>query len=234
MAVYYKMDMVNYITYFSGTELDYSYAPFDPYAYPNPTADQKIIIQNHITLEGQEGISLFEGCSNETIEHLDWIDTSQATDFMGMFANCNHLRSVDLSTWDTSNVTRMSSMFYMCGFLQSVDLRGWNVSNLESCSEMFYDCNSLTEIKTDEDVNWRTDAPNLNDDGGDMFSYCSSLPKWHEWNTNVDSANTGRYFTGIWTWSKTAYEPYEKVDDNWEEIQVYIKEGSWQKTEVYR
>ena len=98
MAVYYKMDMVNYITYFSGTQTDYSYIPFDPYAYPNPTADQLIIIENHITLEGQEGIDLFASCRNETIEHLDWIDTSQATDFMGMFSDCNRLKSVDLST----------------------------------------------------------------------------------------------------------------------------------------
>ena len=42
MAVYYKMNMVNYITYFSGTQLD-SYIPFDPYNYPNPTAGQHII-----------------------------------------------------------------------------------------------------------------------------------------------------------------------------------------------
>ena len=97
MAVYYKIDMINYITYFSGTQLD-SYIPFDPYNYPNPTAGQKIIIENHITLEGQEGIALFKGCSNQTIEHLDWIDTSQATDFDEMFSDCNNLRSVDLST----------------------------------------------------------------------------------------------------------------------------------------
>ena len=71
----------------------------------------------------------------------------------------------------------MSSMFYMCTFLQSVDLRGWDVSSLESCNEMFYDCSALAEIKTDEDVDWRRDAPNLEDDGNEMFSYCSSLPR---------------------------------------------------------
>lgn len=42
---------------------------------------------------------------------------------------------------------------------------------------MFYDCGALTEIKTDEDIDWRRDAPNLEDDGSDMFSYCSSLPR---------------------------------------------------------
>ena len=233
MAVYYKMNTVNYITYFSGTQLD-SYIPFDPYNYPNPTAGQHIIIKNHITLEGQEGIALFKGCSNQTIEHLDWIDTSQATDFDEMFSDCNNLKSVDLSTWDTSNVTSTILMFYMCDRLTSVDLRGWNVSSLELCREMFYSCGALSEIKTDEDIDWRRDAPNLEDDGSDMFSYCSSLPRWHEWYTNVDSANTGRYFKGIWNWSKTPYGTYEKVDDNWEKIQVYIKEGSWKKTEVYK
>lgn len=69
MAVYYKISGLT--TYFSGTQLDSSYILFDPHNSPNPTYGQNIIIQNPITLEGQEGDSLFEGCTNKTIEHLD-------------------------------------------------------------------------------------------------------------------------------------------------------------------
>ena len=228
------MDMVNYITYLSGTEIDYSYMPFDPYNYPNPTEGQTIVIVNQITLEGDEGVALFKGCLNTTIDHLDWIDTSQATDFMDMFANSIHLQEVDLSTWNTSNVTRTTNMFYGCNFVEKINLIGWDVSNLESCTDMFNSCSQLIEIDVTDDSDWLTDAPNLSDSGG-MFSDCWRLPNFYQYITDASRANTsGGYFTGIWNWSKTAYGTYEKVNDDWEEIQVYIKDGSWQKTEVYR
>ena len=153
---------------------------------------------------------------------------------MDMFANSIHLQEVDLSTWNTSNVTRTINMFYGCNFIEKINLTGWDVSSLESCSDMFNSCSQLMEIDVTDESNWLEDAPNLYDSGG-MFEECWRLPNFYRYITDASRANTsGGYFTGIWNWSKTAYGTYEKVNDDWEEIQVYIKDGSWQKTEVYR
>ena len=108
-------------------------------------------------------------------------------------------------------------------------------ASLENCSDMFYECQALTEIITEENVDWSTEARNLYSHDG-MFSYCYRLPYYSYYNiTDIRGANTNRYFKGVWNWSSKAYTPYEKVDGYWEEISVYVKDSNnWFTTEVYK
>lgn len=232
MTVYFKKS--GNTTYLAGHQVDYTWEVFDRDIWPSPTESQTIVIQEPFSIVNYEGSGLFMGCANTTIEHLDWIDTSQALGFDDMFANCQ-VTTLDLSSWDTSKIIRMPNMFNSCNYLKSVNLSGWNVSSLENCSNMFYECQALTEIITEENVDWETEARNLYSHDG-MFSYCYRLPYYSYYNiTDIRGANTNRYFKGVWNWSSKAYTPYEKVDGYWKEISVYVKDSnSWFTTEVYK
>ena len=90
----------------------------------------------------------FYDCNNlTTIVGIEYVNTSQVTDFSQMFRFCNKLQSsLDLSGWDTSNVTDMRYMFGSCYLLPSVNVSGWDTSNVTTIEGMFYDCRKLTSL----------------------------------------------------------------------------------------
>ena len=205
MAVYYKLDSNNTIHY-SNTQADYSWTE-KIWSDTDICSSHRVAIDsNPFVLEGdEEARYLFAWCENETIEHLDWIDTSNCTRLDCMFSDCIRLKSVDLHTWDTSKVTRLDSMFANCENLQSVNLIGWDVSSVEICGYMFYECQDLSEIKVDLGCDWAKEMVNLEetDRGGDMFVWCHELPGYEDYKVNIDYANAqGGYFTGVWSWKK--------------------------------
>ncbi|MBR7018953.1 MAG: BspA family leucine-rich repeat surface protein, partial [Prevotella sp.] len=89
----------------------------------------------------------FEGCSNlssESIDGLQYLNTSEVTDMSSMFSGCSSLTSLDLSGFDTGKVTDMNSMFYGCYELTTITVGdGWTTSNVTASSGMFDGCSNL-------------------------------------------------------------------------------------------
>ena len=113
----------------------------------------------------------FFGMQNlETIEGMEYLNTSAVTDMSIMFAWCSELTSLDLSHFNTSKVTNMNYLFYRCSGLTSLDLNSFNTSNVTNMAYMFYDCSNLTTIYAGEE--WSTEAVAQSTQ---MFGYATSL-----------------------------------------------------------
>ena len=158
-----------------------------------------------------------------TIEHLDYLNTSNVTDMVGMFLGCENLESLDLTGFNTKKVTNMRAMFSYCeslesldlsnfktgyvtdmGFmfldckmLKSLDLSGFNTQKVTDMKGMFRMCTSLTNIYCNDD--WMEGKDELNSE--EMFFHCTKLKGAVAFDaTNVDAsmANpTTGYFTAI-------------------------------------
>ena len=113
--------------------------------------------------------SMFANCSNLTTIDLSNFDTSNVTSMKSMFNGCSSLTELDISNFDTSNVKDMRMMFNRCSSLTTLDVSNFNTSNVTNMSFMFYGCRSLTTI----DVS-NFDTSNVTD-MMTMFSVCSSL-----------------------------------------------------------
>ena len=132
-----------------------------------------------------------------SIEHLDYLNTSNVTDMSYMFSSCRSLSSIDLSGFNTDNVTDMSYMFSSCSSLNSLDVSGFNISSVTDMSYMFEGCSSLTTIYCNED--WDSGK------GFNMFNGCENLvggkgtPYDFEYTddsyAHPDQANNPGYFT---------------------------------------
>ena len=105
----------------------------------------------------------------ETIEGLEYLNTSAVTDMSQLFYDCSALTSLDLTGFDTSNVTNMNDMFSGCWDLTSLDLTGFDTSNVTSMNGMFSGCWDLTSLDlTGFDTSNVTSMSN-------MFSNCLNL-----------------------------------------------------------
>ena len=105
----------------------------------------------------------------ESIEGLEYLDTSQVTDMGMMFNSCSNLTSLNLSNFDTSQVTDMSMMFNFCSNLTSLNLSNFDTSQVTDMSMMFNSCSNLTSLNlsnfdTSKVINMSY-----------MFQYCSNL-----------------------------------------------------------
>ena len=105
----------------------------------------------------------------QSIENIEYLNTSQVTDMGAMFSGCDMLNGLDLSHFDTSNVTDMTYMFSGCSSLTSLDLSHFDTSNVISMPGLFWGCSSLTSL----------DVSHLNTsnvtDMSFMFSSCIGL-----------------------------------------------------------
>ena len=81
----------------------------------------------------------------ETIEHLDYLNTSEVKYMNLMFASCPKLTSIDLTMFNTSKVKNMNGMFYNSKNLQHIYCnKDWSRSTiLEDSGGMFAGCTSL-------------------------------------------------------------------------------------------
>ena len=118
--------------------------------------------------------SWFSGMQNlQSIEGIEYLNTSEVTRMNYMFYDCKALTSLDLSHFNTSMVTSMRSMFSLCSGLLRIDLTSFNTSNLTRMDNMFNDCSSLIDIYVGPD--WSTEGLTDPDDSEKMFSGCESL-----------------------------------------------------------
>lgn len=131
-----------------------------------------------------------------TIEHLDYLNTSEVDDMRLMFSSCASLETLDLSSFNTekvkymyamfdgaknlrsiklpkgfigSSVTDLNATFKGCESLTELDLSGSNSENVKDMKAMFYGCRALSKLDlTDFKTGQVTTMEN-------MFCICSTL-----------------------------------------------------------
>lgn len=82
-----------------------------------------------------------------TIEHLDYLNTSEVEYMNSMFTKCTSLETLDLSSFNTEKVTDMQTMFTGSTNLRTINLpKGFIGSNVTDLNGMFRGCVSLTEL----------------------------------------------------------------------------------------
>lgn len=148
-----------------------------------------------------------------TIEHLDYLNTSEVDDMRLMFSSCTSLETLDLSSFNTEKVTTMATMFEKsknlrsiklpkgfigssvtnlnatfrgCESLTELDLSGSNSENVKDMSEMFYGCKALSKLDL---TSFKTGQVTTMES---MFSDCSTLET-----LNVSSFNTENVTTMV-------------------------------------
>lgn len=107
-----------------------------------------------------------------TIEHLDYLNTSEVKYMTSMFTNSSSLETLDLSSFNTKKVTNMYDMFNGATNLRSIKLpKGFIGSSVTYLKAMFKDCTSLTELNLSG-----SNAENVKD-MSEMFDGCRALSK---------------------------------------------------------
>lgn len=90
----------------------------------------------------------------ESIDGMQYLNTSEVTDMSGMFTTLYYLGSVDVSHFNTEKVQDMSLMFYACPF-RELDLSSFNTANVTDMSYMFSTCVNLETVYVSD--KWTTD-----------------------------------------------------------------------------
>lgn len=107
-----------------------------------------------------------------TIEHLDYLNTSEVDDMRLMFSSCTSLETLDLSSFNTEKVTTMATMFEKSKNLHSIKLpKGFIGSSVTNLNATFRGCESLTEL--DLSVSNTENVKDMNE----MFYDCKALSK---------------------------------------------------------
>ena len=107
-----------------------------------------------------------------TIEHLDYLNTSEVKYMNSMFSKCTSLETLDLFSFNTEKVTNMYAMFDGATNLRSIKLpQGFIGSSVTNLCCMFKDCTSLTELDLSG-----SNSENVKD-MSEMFNGCSALSK---------------------------------------------------------
>lgn len=116
-----------------------------------------------------------------TIEHLDYLNTSEVEYMNLMFTKCTSLETLDLSSFNTEKVTDMQTMFEGSTNLRTINLpKGFIGSNVTDLNGMFRGCVSLTEL--DLSGSNAEKVKNM----GSMFYGCVALS-----NLNLSGFKTG-------------------------------------------
>lgn len=107
-----------------------------------------------------------------TIEHLDYLNTSEVKYMTSMFCNSSSLETLDLSSFNTKKVTNMYDMFNGSTNLRSIKLpKGFIGSSVTYLKAMFNNCTSLTELDLSS-----SNSENVKD-MSEMFNGCNALSK---------------------------------------------------------
>ena len=106
----------------------------------------------------------------ESIEGMNYLNTSMVTSMGSMFEGCVRLTRLDLSSFNTSKVTNMSYMFASCKSLTTLDLSSFSTSGVRGMDRMFINCTNLQTIYVGS--GWSTEAVPFSIY---MFDDCTSL-----------------------------------------------------------
>lgn len=146
-----------------------------------------------------------------TIEHLDYLNTSDVEYMHSMFSNCTSLETLDLSSFNTkkvkymytmfngaknlrsiklpkgfiaSSVTDLYATFRGCESLTELDLSGSNSENVKDMKEMFYGCKALSKLVL---TDFKTEQVTTMES---MFCFCSTLETLDVSSFNTENVTT--------------------------------------------
>ncbi len=146
------------------------------------TPTYTLYIQGNDEIYLESGLYLFYQFANlESIEGLEYVNTSKANSLKAMFNECSSLTNLDLSHFDTTNILDLSYMFRNCTNLTEVNLSNFITSKVTTMAVMFKDCTNLQNL----DVS-KFDTSNVTNMTY-MFMGCSSLDE-----LNVSNFNTSK------------------------------------------
>ena len=155
---------------------------FDPSfaaARPTSTISWFYCMENVQSIDGIEYLNtsevtnmaaMFISCSGLTSLDLSGFNTDKMTEIFNMFNGCVSLTSLDLSSFNTSSVIDMRGVFENCSSLTSLDLSSFNTASVHNMNVMFNGCSQLATITVGD--GWNTDGIDLS---YDMFQGCTSL-----------------------------------------------------------
>ena len=130
----------------------------------------------------------------ETIQGLEYLNTTNVTDMFGMFNHCVRLTSLDVTHFNTEKVTNMSQMFNDCPRLASLDVTSFNTANVTDMENMFSAGPNLKTIYASDKF-----VTNAVTNSSGMFAGCKSLSGDIDWTSGNATDNTyakldGGYF----------------------------------------
>lgn len=119
--------------------------------YPLRDSVKKIVFTGPVKLPRDSTYLFTEQHSDalfavETIEGLNYVDTSNVTKMKAMFRGMRSLKILDLSSFNTANVTDMEGMFSNMESLESIDLSSFNTANVTKMDKMFSSLKKITNL----------------------------------------------------------------------------------------
>ena len=158
-------------------------------------SDSSYLFYDFVKSESVEGLEYFDtsnvvnmnmmfcNCRNLVSLNVNFFDTSNVTNMGNVFARCVSLINLDLSGFNTAKVTDMSNMFSGCSNLKKLNVSSFDTRKVINMNSMFYNCSSLTELDLSSFNTANTIQMNT------MFDGCSSLIKLDIRNFNVSKVN---------------------------------------------
>ena len=147
--------------------------------------------------------------SLETIQGLEYLNTTNVTDMSGMFNHCVRLTSLDVTHFNTEKVTNMSQMFNGCACLASLDVTNFNTANVSNMEYMFCDGSNLKAIYASDKF-----VTNAVTKSSGMFAGCESLSGDIDWTSgNATDKTYAKLDGGYFREKGVADRPWVKYAD---------------------
>ena len=147
--------------------------------------------------------------SLETIQGLEYLNTTNVTDMSGMFNHCVRLTSLDVTHFNTEKVTNMSQMFNDCPRLASLDVTNFNTANVTDMENMFSAGPNLKAIYASDKF-----VTNAVTKSSGMFAGCESLSGDIDWTSgNATDKTYAKLDGGYFREKGVADRPWVKYAD---------------------
>ena len=147
--------------------------------------------------------------SLETIQGLEYLNTTNVTDMSYMFSNCASIQRISATKIKTEKVTNMEGMFQSCQTLTSLDLSNFNTEKVTNMKGMFRNCYKLEAIIASD--KFVTNAETASDD---MFENCKSLYGDIDWTSDKASDKTyAKIVGGYFRMAGVADRPWAEYAD---------------------
>lgn len=180
----------------SGTSLDYL----------KPEELTKVVFDE--TFKDARPVSCFwwfKGFSSlESIDGLEYLNTSKTVHMGNMFSGCSSLTKLNLRNFSTESVVGdedgdygygLSNMFSGCTGLTELDLRNFNTKKCCEFQNMFYGCTNLKTIYVSDNFSMESSKNAVG-----MFSGCTSLRGAVEYDaSNTDYKSLANYKNGYFS-----------------------------------
>ena len=146
--------------------------------------------------------------SLETIQGLEYLNTTNVTDMSGMFNHCVRLTSLDVTHFNTEKVTNMSQMFNDCPRLASLDVTSFNTANVTDMENMFSAGPNLKTIYASDKF-----VTNAVTNSSGMFAGCESLSGDIDWTSDNAADKTYAKLDGGYFCDRAYDRPWVKYAD---------------------